>query len=310
VKAWVKTQGVEGQDTGATVCIEWQDAKGEWLGGHYPRGRKGDTAEWTEVGGVSRRTPEEAAGFSVTCYVRKGMTGRAWWDDVSVRRARQRPMRSALVRPSYRGWITDRGPDHVEVQVSFVFDDLEGGPQSARLAARLRAATAGRALVEQVVDELTGEPLRLRLPLPELAPGSYRLEIDLVEKATGKVLCQDGHRLERRTGAMPGCFVDEHNRVVLDGEPFFPLGMYWGAVTEEHLQVYSEAVFNCLMPYGSPNDEQMDLVAKHGLKVIYSIKDFYHGTRYCPGSIKSEADEEPAVRERVRRYRDHPALLA
>ncbi len=310
VKAWVKTEGVEGADSGATVCVEWSDGEGKYLGGHYPPGKKGDTPEWTQVRGISPRIPEEAASCSVTCYVRKGMTGTAWWDDVSVRRVHERPMLSVLVQPSYRGWILDEGPEHADLRVSFVFDDLDAGPESVRLAARLTAEDDDKAIAEQTVDEVSDEPLRLRLPLPELAVGSYRLTVDLVDKAEGKVLCQDVHRLERRTGEMPRCFVDEHNRVILDGEPFFPLGMYWSGVNEEQLQIYADSPFNCLMPYGSPNEEQMDLIDSFGLKVIYSIKDFYHGTRYCPGFIKSEADEEPAVRERVRKYRDHPALLA
>ncbi len=36
---------------------------------------------------------------------------------------------------------------------------------------------------------------------------------------------------------------------------------------------------NCLMPYGLPTKEQMDLAQKHGLKVIYSVKDWYAGAR-------------------------------
>jgi len=103
--------------------------------------------------------------------------------------------------------------------------------------------------------------------------------------------------------------VDEHNRLIVDGEPFFPLGMYWSGVDEEQLRIFTEAPFNCLMPYGRPTPEQMDLCQRMGLKVLYSIKDFYHGTTWCPDFIKSEADEEGAMREYVRRFRDHPALL-
>jgi hypothetical protein len=64
------------------------------------------------------------------------------------------------------------------------------------------------------------------------------------------------------------------------------------------------------MPYGSPNRQQMDLAHKHGLKVIYSIKDWYAGSEGCPPSIRTVADEEPQVRSRVREFCNHPALLA
>jgi hypothetical protein len=86
--------------------------------------------------------------------------------------------------------------------------------------------------------------------------------------------------------------------------------MYWSSINEEDLRLYGDSKFNCLMPYGSPNRGQMDLAEKYGLKVIYSIKDWYAGSRWCPSTIKTPDDEEPIVRNRVREFRDHPALLA
>ena len=53
----------------------------------------------------------------------------------------------------------------------------------------------------------------------------------------------------------------------------------------------------------------MDLAQAHGVKVIYSVKQFYWGNTGCGPEVKSEADEEPAVRRRVREFRDHPAAL-
>ncbi|HCA45941.1 MAG TPA: hypothetical protein DEP45_00920 [Armatimonadetes bacterium] len=108
----------------------------------------------------------------------------------------------------------------------------------------------------------------------------------------------------------PTTYIDEHNRLIVEGDPFFPLGMYCSGVTETLLETYTEAPFNCLMPYASPDEAGMDLIERYGLKCIYSIKDFYAGTQYAPASIQVVGDEEPAVRERVRRYREHPALLA
>ncbi|HHX40006.1 MAG TPA: hypothetical protein GX715_08580, partial [Armatimonadetes bacterium] len=39
--AWVRAQGVQGNDTGATICVEWYGEKG-FIGGTYPGGIKGD----------------------------------------------------------------------------------------------------------------------------------------------------------------------------------------------------------------------------------------------------------------------------
>ena len=309
VKASVRTQGLSGDDSGATVCLEWEDAEGKYLGGYYVPGRKGDTAEWTEVGGTSNPLPDEAASAHILCYVRKGMTGTAWWDDVSVRRVRRRPLSSFLVSPSYRGIITADGPPTAEVRVGFTWHDVPGGRQACALVARVTSAGNERALAEQTVDALPEDELVLRVALPDLAEGDYDLTLALTDRASGETVAEEVHRLRRRA-RMPANYVDAHGRMMIDGEPFFPLGMYWSGIREDELQTYADSAFNCLMPYGRPEQEQMDLAHAMGLKVIYSVKDFYYGTRWCPDFIESEADEEPAVLTRVREFGDHPALLA
>jgi len=152
--------------------------------------------------------------------------------------------------------------------------------------------------------------LDLELSLAGLEPGDYDLAVRL-EGPGDQVLQVDHHPLSRLPDAASAkCIIDEHRRLLVDGQPFFPLGMYWGNITPSDLAVYAQSKFNCLMPYGSPTNEQMDLAAEHGLKVIYSIKDWYSGSSHCPTFIRTEADEEPQVRARVRQFREHPALLA
>ncbi len=102
---WVKTKDVKGEDTGATVCIEWSGADGKWLGGSYARGFKGTSDEWRQVKGVTKPIPDNAASCAITCYLRKGMTGTAWFDDVEVKRYRGPFMETMLTSPNYRGWF-------------------------------------------------------------------------------------------------------------------------------------------------------------------------------------------------------------
>ncbi len=77
-QVWVKTENLTGNESGATVCIEWNDANGKWLGGAYVGGVKG-TKDWTCVKGVTDKVPKEAASARVSPYVRKGMKGKAWF---------------------------------------------------------------------------------------------------------------------------------------------------------------------------------------------------------------------------------------
>lgn len=306
---WIKTEGITGNESGATICLEWQGKDGKWLGGAYPSGVQG-TQAWKRVEGVTR-LPDDAVSCHLACYVRQGMTGTAWFDDVELVRITDPPMRSVLVSPVYRGSVTSEGPKEARVRVRWNLADHDLKVE----AIRVRACLTGPE--KQVLREAAGRPDRTRpdhvdlaVPLAELKPGQYDLAVRL-EGPTGEDLQTDHHRIVRLAdGQKRTCRIDEHRRLLVDDKPFFPIGMYWSGITPADLEVYARSKFNCLMPYGSPTRQQMDLAHQHGLKVIYSIKDWYAGSTWCPKSIRSPANEEPMVRARVREFRAHPALLA
>ena len=307
--AWIKTQNIAGDESGATICLEWQGKDGKWLGGVYPAGIKG-TRDWTRVEAITR-LPEDAASCSVACYVREGMTGTAWFDEMEVVRVADPPMHSVLLSPVYRGWIDPDSAKEVRLRVRWNLADYDIRPQDLRIRALLTGRRGN--VLKEVEGHLKGSRegfLDLKVPLTSVWWGTYDLAVRL-ERPGGKELQVDHHRLVKWGKRPPSkCLIDEYRRLRVDGKPFFPIGMYWSSITPQDIEVYAQSKFNCLMPYGSPTKEQMDLAQKHGLKVIYSIKDWYAGTAGCPGFIRSEADEEPQVRARVRQFRDHPALLA
>lgn len=317
VSAWVKTERLEGRESGATVCMEWRDNAGNWIGGVYPTGVKG-TSDWKHIQGEVR-TPKGAASFTLTCYVRERMTGTAWFDDVEVVRVAEKPLRSTLVSPGYRGRLTATGPDSIRVhlEANLLDYDLKGGQLS--VAASLTDAsgkavpfsgrTDGQPVVRRGVFEKATEA-ELSYPVRNLPAGSYQLTVQLLGPDDRQMQSITYPLVRMPDDFRPKCMIDGHGRVILDSKPFFPLGMYWGTIKEDELQEFSKSNFNCLMAYHPPSREQMDLAQRYGLKVIYSIKDWYYGSEGCPADIKSRADEEGKVRQRVREFRTHPALLA
>ncbi len=115
--------------------------------------------------------------------------------------------------------------------------------------------------------------------------------------------------------------INDSNITVVDGKPFFPLGLYTGSGpmsdgTIEVLDEIADSPFNTIMNYGinSGNIEQirkyLDAVNQRGLKIIYSIKDFYEGTPYYPRKLGLYEGEEAITRGVIREFRDHPAILA
>jgi len=308
---WVKTKGIQGEDSGATICLEWYGEDGKYLGGSYPAGVKGDS-DWTLIRAISGRVPAEAARCHVLCYVRAKMTGTAWFDDVEVKRAFAEPLQGIVItRPNYRGWLWPGRPQVVEADVIVDKTDLEC--EWADLAVRLEVlAGDGKAVATKTVP--AADHLRPSVALPtSLKPGQYQVCVSLLDRRSNKVLSSRTGRvvkLARRPDAT--VYIDEHNRLIVEGKPFFPLGCYWGAgeVKEDTIAVYADSPFNCFMPYGFMKREQMDSAHRHGLKVIYSIKDNYAGTQYCPPEIKTVEDERPFTERIVKEFRDHPALLA
>ncbi len=308
---WVKTKEVKGADSGATICIEWRDAAGKWLGGAYASGFKGTTEGWRQVKGVTGPIPEEAAGSTVICYLRKGMTGTAWFDDVTVKRYRGPLLEAMLVEPSYRGWIIPGETSRITVRAMLNLDDYDLKPAQVSLNLIL-LDVQGQRVATTVLETVEANPTVIAIPAKDVRPGRYVARVTATHKNTGEMLATKEFALRPPDVSKPTCYIDSHRRVILNGKPFFPLGMYLSGsnVNERDLAIYAKSPFNCIMPYGLPSDTQMDLVHKHGLKIIYSIKDFYAGTKWAPGFIETEADEEPAVRKYVTRFGNHPALLA
>lgn len=304
-EVWVRTEGLVGEETGATICIEWSGADGKWMGGAYADGVRGTSDGWVLVRGRSRAIPADATRVVVCPYVRRGMTGRAWFDDLRV--VRYHPPLAFTVSASCYRRVAASGP----VTFSAALGLKDSGIRADECAAVFSFEDgAGGVLLERKPDVLTDERAQVTLEVAELPPGESRVRFAVA--ARGGAARGEASTTFRRAGDLPErrVHVDAHRRLIVDGRPFFPLGMYWGSVNEPELGVYAQGPFNCLMPYAGPDKGQMDACHARGLKVIYSIKDIYHGTRWAPAGIRSEADEVGWITERVALHRRHPALLA
>jgi hypothetical protein len=299
-------------DQGAGICIEWHDADGDWLGGSYA-GCKAGTFDWTRVGGESAPVPDEAASAHVVVYLRKKSVGTAWFDAVEVQAIRGPLMRVTLLEPAYRATFeTSTKPRDVLLEVAFNRREYAVAHRGLTLRLDLRARD-GQPAADYPPRRFVpaDEPTRVNVTVPPLPAGPYDLTVEL-HGPDDEPLAQDTARfhvvppIERRVS------IDERRRLVVDGEPFFPLGLYLGPTEDEHLARIADGGFNTILCYGygvgKEPEAYLDRAQKHGLKVIYSIKDFYEGTRWFP-KHKNEGDTE-LIREYVTRFRDHPAVIA
>ena len=303
-EVWVRTEGLSGEESGATVCMEWYDGN-RYLGGAYAEGVRGTSKNWQRMHGVTPVIPTNATRVSISPYVRRGMTGKAWFDDLKVTR-HVPPLVRAVSVSNYRHVAAD-GP----VTFRAVLTLGESGVEPAEVTGLFSVETGDG----QTVKRLEPTTLDVRhaactLDARSLPVGAYRVRFAL--KACDGTPRGDAQTYFSRVETLPKrrAFIDAHRRLIVDGQPFFPLGMYWSGIKEKELDLYAKGPFNCLMPYGSPTTNQMDVCQARGLKVIYSIKDYFSGTRWAPAHMKTEADETAEIQRRVALHGKHPALLA
>ena len=93
---------------------------------------------------------------------------------------------------------------------------------------------------------------------------------------------------------------DRHGRTIVDGKPFFPLGMFSGKIDKAMLDIYAEGPFNCIMPYVRPKKAEFDLCHERNLKVIFFLNSGW-GTK---------DNGKGWVENRIATFKDHPATLA
>lgn len=110
------------------------------------------------------------------------------------------------------------------------------------------------------------------------------------------------------------CYVDEHNRLIVDGKPFFPLGFYGGRNLED-LRRLADSPFNCVLDYGMTAQdvkmtrEYLDEAHRLGVKIIFCLNDVYPSATYRKKLGDWEGND--AILEGVvKTFRDHPALIA
>ena len=299
---------------GATIA--WDDADGKYAGGSggttVPWGDKSlvpDTQGFVTLTVKTPSIPACAARCHLDLYVARGSVGKVAFDDVKVRLTDVRRV-GRMFANGYQGEVA-RGDAKVTVRLS-----CEGMDPLPKAVFTYLGADGRRQSVPPT--ELTPTTARLVVPVTELAPGAQTVGFALTG-ADGRDLGTASCPLARTAGPTPRKVrFDEYNRTIVDGRPFFPIGMFWSENTYAipgALDEYAKGPFNCLQNYERRMTRAMlDDYWKRGLRVLASVKDIYapteKGARIGDGRIKTMADEEKYVTDVVTDLRDHPALLA
>ena len=303
--AWVKAENLRGAH--AKICLEWYDAKGGWIDGSYLiDGARGTTKDWIKLEVVAARLPKNAVFLRVAAYAEKGATGRIFFDDVSVEEIPTHTV-EGLYSDAYRNRAAN-GPVTFFADLNLDAADLR--PEDVRAEFSLPFADGRRTVP---ADSLANDWASVTVDAEQLESGEVLARVHLRREGVDEQQADDSKSIAfTKLDAEPqtGVWIDRHQRLIVDGKPFFPLGMYWGGINEKDLDLYKRGPFNCLMPY-DPNltREHLDLCAARGLKALYNLKDWYSFTRWAKEGNKNRTDADAQAERFIRELKDHPALL-
>ena len=294
------------------ICVEYSQ-NGQWVGGGAYYSTDTIDADWQQVSVVFRTPPEVATGrqTDLKLYLRQKVVGKIWFDDVEVR-STVIPPAAVLTRPDRLSFFGDDGRFALRVEKTI--------PENSMIVASITNGGKSRYLL------LKPDKLVFRGDAGKLEPGSVEIAVKIADVDKKVILSGETFHLEARPDTPPpmnACIIDEFGRAIVDGKPFMPLGVY-GFADEANYRRLKDAGFNCLQLYNSLElkgnadrgdpiknvREGLDLIDKHGLKLIFSLKDQF---AHHPGTRKNWAGAEgiDAVSElAVQTVKDHPALLA
>lgn len=189
-----------------------------------------------------------------------------------------------------------------------------------RLRATVAVADRNGKVVRVVPSALSRQTLTMPLDGRGLAAGDYRLRL-VVKDAKGRTLYQNEHPLRVLPSSHHEVVFSPEGEALVDGKPYFPIGLYWvfadpagwkpgPARKEAELRELRDAGFNTLHTYAfEHNDDNdtdenalayLDTAREFGFRVMMGLRrDWYQGKDV----------NLAAIEQRVRKLKDHPALL-
>jgi len=330
VGVWIRTEEVTGPDpneTGSTIAVEFADSHG-YRGGDYANGVRG-TEPWTHITMITRLR-EASSTATLRLYMRPQMTGKAWFDEVTVEPVGIADWTVYQILPEMQ---------RLPLDGESVFLGSDGGipsevsDPSCFVEAEQEGISVGSCLFRVEQGRISFKAADVGVT----KPGPVKLKMTLVSPSGKWILGHNSLQLIASTDSSPklpsACILDEYGRTLVDGKPFMPIGFFGLGISSADIARFKDSPFNTVMPYHSPfltftNEYGLDSVRKvlddchaNGLKVVYSLKDLhenYWGFP-CGGFSPKQSQilgEDPSkgadhlVRHAVESLKNHPALLA
>jgi hypothetical protein len=278
---WVKTVNITGPDAGgASLCVEFQPFQpAKFPNGYYPAGVTG-TSDWTQVSALFNVPRACGGGDPSNCrvvlsaYVRQGDSGVAYFDQVTLTELGTDNswvnMETVVRSPVFRGQITSSCQAPIRLRAHLEYELYGHTAAHLELIATLSTSHSRVVAGEQPVAPLETVTIAGVQPTVDISfsktkpssllPGAYLVNVTLRNSSSGVVLSSSAHNLTRLADTIRhrnGSWIDEKQRLIVDGTAFFPIGLYLSSAARnppgwnssvDHLVTIGESKFNTIMP--------------------------------------------------------------
>ena len=304
--AWVKRDRPRRKgDAEPKIALRWFSWQDKFIGEAVAAiavdNNPDDTGGWVRYEGLSPAVRGPYGDLYVA--LPQGFEGRIFFDDFYFFPDGGKTVGS-LVSSAYRDEAA-KGKVRfaVELNVNIVANPVEG------LKAGFSFEGADGKTFALKPDELTADKAIVAVDVARLKQGASRASFSLAA-ADGKPLGEAALDFTRVAAPTPRrVTIDEYNRTIVDGKPFFPLGMFAGGLSQEQIDTYVKGPFNCILCY-NPSEKAMDRCRDAGIMFIDNIKDYVPGSKWVKKGCETKEKALAELRAHVERVRNHPALLA
>ena len=299
VSAWIKSEGIKGSKNGAMPYAEVKDANGKYIHGVgiYPRGAVG-TSDWKLYSGVLH-APFDAVTISLGAMLFPNTEGSAWVDDMECVMLPEDPVKG-VITDAYRNMT-----DSHSVKLTAMLSVAKQVPE--KYAQFSICDPQGRKVKSFSADKVENAFASVVADISAISAGEYKVRFVLSDDNGGSVGAAECPLVISKKLPERKVYIDRHQRTIVDGKPFFPLGMYSYNIDEEDIRLYVEAPFNCIMSYRIPTDAQMDVFSKYRIKAIVGFSNNFFG---LSKRLKSLDEEIDILTNSVNRLKSHSATLA
>ena len=289
---------------GAKMCAYVFDASGRKLVETYPKGVRNST-DWVRVDGIVD-APAGASTLRLTLDVLPGASGKVVFDDVLVEQQKLNVATHAFssayrdagreAEVIFNGFV-NVPPGGAEGDIVAFFAYRDGNGKECR----------SRAEISNKKGDLYAS---IGVRAEDLAAGPQQIRLE-VEDRSGKILGSTSFSFMREQPAPRRVSIDRHGRCIVNGNPFFPIGMYSHRMSEEDAAVYATGPFNSVVVYGLSERADLDLLAKHGIMYVPTLKNEIPGRLFAlKRGIKTQAESDAFFRSEIAKLKDAPNLLA